>query len=347
MSDKCSIVLDSSVIALPAQEISDDTIECYLKRLLNLNKLLYDPFLVIYLSNSIFVSPDGNSFPYPNKVIALFNKYQKRKVNYQDVAKIINSLMRSQKIFESEFGFDSLSISEITLDSDNVTRLHNKDFRSESEKLIVKSAILRSMDQLPYFEHFQFVNNVTKSEVKVQARLKFDEMSQNSKSGFKVDHSGIFSGVAKLVSKYSDLAHSIHIKNLDQQPRNCGIEFVVHFALLDFDLNNSETKTTKNAKLIIGDQFTADCARITKQQGRSFRGKLVRSIINVARGTDNRKSHAIRIEKGGGSKNLKIDGKVVQRIDVDRDIHIHFVPLNNNSIKLTDLIHHEKNKVTT
>lgn len=336
-----SVTIDAGVLAVPHLSGTTEDAHLYVEMLFHWSRLLEEHWVDIYMSERTSEALFADKlYPLRDHLIRFFDANGIIEYTVNDIASVVNNLLRLTPHFETNFKIREVLAEQISMTPDILESSPGESMRSDLERCVVLIAILREYcrDSIP--EHCLIVRYAPRRIVNVRALIQELEHDRNDLDTLSTSPS-VFDGKILICHDFTGLIGCLDesfilANSTDDQ----GLETAIRIALYKSRLERGEDPDWDNLQgLRVGHSFIRTVHDLCGSQGDAFPAKVLRAIVDTLDRKNLAATHAIRTGPGGGDPQLTraTDRAGAMRRDIDRNHHLHYWACDNGVVELASV----------
>jgi hypothetical protein len=345
MSNYINFLIDINILKIPNENSIPDNDFQYCTNLNKLYNLInYDISKIIdFFYNEEILSSSWYK-NYLNLIDVYLKQYPIKKYASKDISRIFFSLFNKINILKKSYLSNYLNSKEDHVINKFILNLNN-NLHQLSYKNLLYICLARLYGDFPLQNFFLFSPDFPDtSSLDMSKYISiFKDSLQNfsNKKLKKFKNYEIFicntiEGLFKLTDCEFILQKAINDRHVELAIKIAIYRFNLSYNII-FDPENIQTPS-------IGPKFRLACQKICSDAKKNIPNIILTVIAKIQNEINLRKVHPLRESQTGNSDPVKIDGKIVQRAKINRDLRLHYIEGDNRKIKLLDVTHHKISK---
>lgn len=159
---------------------------------------------------------------------------------------------------------------------------------------------------------------------------------------------GVFSANIAAVGDFESLLLSAPASTLICGPaalNEVKVRAAIHMAILQLCQQSQSISFDEIPDFAIGSEFVESLSAIGATRSTALADRILMAAAEVVCQQNLRKSHAIRVNAGGGSPALKQGSLAAQRHDVDYEVHLHYWRGSGRTVELASVVMHNEFRI--
>ncbi|NQV32393.1 MAG: hypothetical protein HQ515_06845 [Phycisphaeraceae bacterium] len=337
-----SVTIDAGVIAVPRVDCAKNDAFLYVDTLLDWSKLLDEPWVAIYMSERAAEALiDEELFPLRRHLHDLFNTHGIVEYSVNDIATLAERLLSLTPSFETYYRVKDVLSDQLETIPDVIRLTTHDGLQSDLARCITLIAILRKHCSQPLGGHSLILRKTPKQLIQVRAQIHELEHSRDDILDLPCPPE-FFEGDVLVCDDFHGL-----IECLDESAiligasDDLGIQLAVRIALFKYDITQGELPDWGAVNVpAIGSEFRELCQQVCAEQGIAGPPKILRSIVETAKGYNFPAVHALRTGAGANNPQKTRDSDKAQRRDIDYELHLHYWECADGTIELASVVYH-------
>ena len=333
--------LDPGVLVVPRGTTTPDHAYRFVEGLLDLAKLLDEPWIAIYMSERApeALFEDG-LYPFRCELEHLFRAHGVVEYDFNTVAQVAYRFLGLTPSFEEHFRVRDALFEEVATTPDVLNLCLGAGLRSDLERCIVLMAILRRHCGGEAKGHIIVLRDGPRGIVRVRALIHHLE-HQRDDLGTIASAPEHFEGEVLACDSFAGLLECIdECTVLRRASDDIAVEFACRIAVFKAGQARGEESDWEDiVGWRVGRQFR-DRAQRCCQGGRGgFPARLLRAVAEAIEGESLQSVHPLRTGSGGNDPQRRRaqDNAKAWRRDIDYEYHLHYWELQDGSIELTSV----------
>lgn len=254
-----------------------------------------------------------------------------------DLSTSICSILEQVSSIRELFDISYVIADPVDLDPDILLNCHGSGAKDELRSLVIMMAFLQQFMPSLVGGLFAFVGGVSTTSTVVRAHLRDIDPKRPDLFQLKGDRGVELNQALSVAGDFwTSLEHVINRFRDHESMSDDRIEWHVVSAVRR-TCSSEWTLAEIRCQFCFGKRFCDSVRQIVCTRGRSTLDKIVRAVAETIVRERERDTHPLRIDRGGGSRDLirDCDGAKAWRRDVDRDVHLHYWKLGRRRVELS------------
>lgn len=337
-----SVTIDAGVLAVPHVGCTKDDAFQYVDTLLDCSKLLYEPWVAIYMSERASETLiDGNHFPLRNHLRELFKKHGIFEYSVNDIATVAEKILSLTPFFETHYRVMDILSENLETDPDIIRLTTHNGLQADLARCVTLIAVLRKHCFQPLGGHSLILREAPRQVIQVKAHIHELEHTRDDITVLPCPPE-FFEGDVLVCDDFRGL-----IEGLDESAilvgasDDLGIELAVRIALFKNEIAQGDSPDWGDMIIpAIGSRFRELCQQVCADQGGSVPLKILRSVVETIKGQNLPAVHALRTGPGGNDQQRMRGSDKAQRRDIDREFHLHYWECADRAVELASVVYH-------
>lgn len=324
-----SVIFDAGVLAVPALAGPAGDAHRYIESLLDWAKLLEEPWVAICISEGAAAALfEDDLYPLREQLQLLFSRHGIVEYSVNDVATVIDRLLRLTPSFETYFRVQDVLTEDLSTKPDVLQLCAGNGLQSELARCLVLIAILRRHCGSDILENALIVRQAPGQSILVRALVHEFEHKRDDMEDEIPEPPEYFEGHVLACDSFRGLLNCIdESKVLYNATDDAGVEIAIRIALYKARLARLvEPDWDDVGGMRLGQSFGQVTRRCCSDTPLSVSSALLRATSDAIDGQNLRAVHALRTGPGGGDpqRQRKHDKAKAWRRDIDREYHLHY-----------------------
>lgn len=329
------VMISSGVLAVPVWQATPEQAHTYVETLLDWSKLLRESWINIYMSEQTTdVLIKSNQYPFRDALNKLFSKYGIVEYDVNTVAQIANRLLESTPSFEDKFQLWDILYSDVSTHPDILSIHLEANLNTDLERYVALMAFLENYCDTSY--DYSLAVKLWAGSQSVQVSVLVHDIEHNCNDVTRLPilpH--LLNGEISVCQNFRELIINTNEVNLFLEAEDEGnLHLAIQLALYKSRIQRGLEPVWKATESFsFGDVFFETLKSLCKGKPKPFGEKILRTIIEVIDQINLSKSHALRIDKGGGSPpQVRNEDKAMRR-KIDRSYRLHYWKCSDGTIE--------------
>ena len=343
MSNLSSVTIDAGVLAVPVVNSAKSDAFKFVDTLLDLGKLLKEPWVKVYMSEQASESLviDG-LYPLRDKLKKLFLTHGIVEYDSETVARYAERFLELNPTFETYFQVKDVLLEDLKTDPDVFGLQPHENLQSDLRRCITLFAVLRKYCSQFLDGHSFMLREAPKQVIHVSAKIHDIEHFRDDIPAVPCLPE-LFEGNVLVCDDFRGL-----IDYLDESAMlagatdNFGIKLAIRIALFKDAIAQGECPDwTEVIAPAIGSEFRVLCQQVCAGQRRSVPPKILRSIVETIKYRNLSAVHALRTRPGGNAPQKTRNRDKAWRRDIDYELHLHYWECVSRTFELASVVCHD------
>lgn len=340
-----AITIDAGVLAVPSLTACAEEARDYVDRILELRKLLDDPWIMLCMSENAYEALYGDGlFPMRPHLSALFSHHKVREYDVNTVAPVIDRLLKKTPSFETYYRVRDISPDEFSAAPDIVQFCAGDALKDNLTRCILLMAILRKHSKGSIPQSVLMLNRCPKHTIHLRALVSGIKHDRDDLTGIPVPPVYFHGDVLACNDFRGFLACIDDAAVLVSAADATGVEVAVRIHLYNSRLARGEDPNWDDiGGMTIGGHFHDAIRQCCKDADGGFPNRALRAICETVDKQSMRSVHSLRTGPGGNDPQRRraSDKANAWRRDIDREYHLHYWELPNGSVELATVGVHD------
>ena len=347
MKSLLDLTIYEKVLEVPTIGCCDTDVNKYVNTLRQLDDLVRGGLVNAYMTEEGYIALWSEEIYSQDRVRDYFGRVNASEYPLKEILKIVNNVISRVSIFEDHFELHDVMVDEkVEMDPDASAFALDGDHESKFAKCVLMISILRGCFTKPTLEHGLLVRHAPSSMITIDAKIADIDCSKLEITNCLCSRD-VFRGSVPVYESLSDAAlvfdpSVILVEAVNEKE----VELAIRIALLI--ARNEQSEEIKWDDIVIpkiGTAFHETCRRIILERGLDVPPKIIQSIVDTVDYKNLRKTHALRIGKGGNSPQRKRGDDTAWRRDIDKELHLHYWKQPGGLIELDSVVYHNDFKM--
>ena len=264
-----------------------------------------------------------------------------------DLSTAIGSILKHSSSIEELFEISYVIADPVELDPDILLSCHGSDAKDKLPSLVLMMAFLQQFMPSRVSGLLAFVGGVSTTSTVVRGHLRDIDPRRPDLVQLEGDRVVELNQALSVAGDFwTSLEHVVNRFRDDESMSDDCIEWNVVSAVRR-TCGSEWTLADIRSQFCLGKRFCDSVRQMVCTRGRSILDKIVRAVAETIVREGQRDTHPLRIDRGGGSRDLirDFDGAKAWRRDVDRDVHLHYWKLVRRRVELSKVGPHNDMKI--
>lgn len=347
MQTLSSVTIDTSILAIPDSDSTEEDPHQYVEKLIDCRRLLDAPWVRVYMSEiarDLFI--EHGYFPQWEQLHNLFHVHRVVEYDVNTVTKHVNDLLNRALSFEESFRITDVLQENFETTPDISTLTRQDDLQADLKRCITLIAHLRKYCSLSYGGHSFFVSKATCQEIFVRTEIQFLKHDREEIPDLS-DESQTFEGDVEICDNFEKfitcLDESAILKGATD---DAALKLAVQVKLFKYAKEKGESVDWDRMSVPeIGSKFRELCQVICNAQKDLLPEKILQSIVYTVHGQKLRDVHVLRTGLGGNDPPKTRRSDIAQRRKIDQFYRLHYWAMDGGVIELASVNAHDDFKI--
>lgn len=347
MQTLSSVTIDTSILAIPDSDSTEEDTHQYVEKLIDCGGLLNESWVQVYMSdNSIASFIALGHFPQWEKLRHLFRVHRVVEYDVNTVTKHVNDLMKRALSFEESFRITDVLQENFETTPDISTLTRHDDLQADLKRCITLIAHLCKYCSLSCGRHSFFVSKAPCRKIFVRTEIQVLDHKREEIPDLS-DESQTFEGDVEICDNFEEfitcLDESAILKGATD---DAALKLAVQVKLFKYAKENGESVDWDRICVpVIGSTFRESCQTICNAQKGSLPEKILQSVIATVYKLKLDDVHVLRIGSGGGDPPKTRGSDIAQRRKIDHFYRLHYWAMVGGAIELASVNVHDDNNI--